>query len=106
MGVRRMFIRPSYLIPLLLVVAPQPVLPQDLGCFPPVRPFVPSDPHDVQAYADLIRQDFEKYIADFEAYLRCLDAERARVFIEGQEVVAAYGRFQDLVGRLGSDAVR
>ena len=71
------------------------------GCAPPLRPFVPSDPRDVQDYADLIRQDFEAYIADFEAYLRCLDDERARVFAEGQEVTAQYGRFLDLMGRLG-----
>ncbi|TNC66303.1 hypothetical protein FHG71_16845 [Rubellimicrobium roseum] len=72
---------------------------QELGCIPPVRPFVPSDRRDVEAYSDLIRQDFEKYIADFEAYLRCLDTERDRAFAEGQEVVQEYGRFQELTGR-------
>lgn len=67
---------------------------------PPVRPFVPSDVRDVEAYSDLIRQDFEKYIADFEAYLRCLDTERARVFAEGQEVIEEYGRFQQFTVEL------
>ena len=81
-----------------------PAVAQPAGCFPPLRPFVPGDPRDVEAYADLIRQDFEAYIADFDAYLRCLDAERARVFQEAQEVTAEYGRFQDLVGRVGRAA--
>ena len=99
------FRKPSSLI-LLIAAAPGPALPDGTGCLPPVRPFVPSEPHDVEAYEGLIRQDFEAYIADFEAYLRCLDDERARVFAEGQEVTAEYGRFQDLGGRPGLEAVR
>lgn len=77
-----------------------PCVAQPIGCIPPIRPFVPSNPHDVQAYADLLRQDFEAYIADFGTYLRCLDAERARVFEEGQEVTQEYGRLQALTARL------
>lgn len=84
-----------------LVASSPPALAQGFGCVPPVAPFVPSDPRDVQAYADLIRGDFEAYIADFEDYMRCLDVERARVFAEGQEVTAEYGRFQQLTERLG-----
>ena len=92
-----MITRLASLLLLFVLAAPGPAWPQGFGCLPPVRPFVPSDPQDVQAYEDLIRQDFEAYIADFEAYLRCLDDERARVFAEGQEVTAEYGRFQDLM---------
>jgi len=66
---------------------------------------VPSDPHDVQAYSDLIREDFETYIADYGAYLICLDAERLRVFGEGQEVTMDYGRFQDLMNLIGPAGV-
>lgn len=84
-----------------LLLDPAPLLAQATGCTPPLRPFVPSDPRDIQVYADLIRQDFEIYIADFEAYLRCLDAERTRVFAEGQEVIREYGRFQELVQSSG-----
>jgi hypothetical protein len=80
--------------------AGMPCVAQPIGCIPPIRPFVPSNPHDVQAYADLLRQDFEAYIADFGTYLRCLDAERARVFEEGQEVTQEYGRLQALTARL------
>jgi hypothetical protein len=86
---------------LAMNASPAPALGQGTGCMPPVPPFVPSDPRDIQSYADLLRQDFETYIADFEAYLRCLDTERARVFAEGQEVIQEYGRFQDLMRRLG-----
>ena len=78
-----------------------PLRAQPLGCFPPVRPFVPSDLRDVQSYSDLIRQDFEAYLADFGVYLGCLDTERARVFAEAQEVTAEYGRFQSLSTQLG-----
>ena len=76
-----------------------PCVAQPIGCIPPIRPFLPSDPRDVQAYADLLRQDFEAYIAHFGTYLQCLDAERARVFEEGQEVTQEYGRLQALTGR-------
>ena len=33
-------------------------------CYAPERPFVPTDPQDIRAYADLIRSDFELYIED------------------------------------------
>lgn len=84
-----------------LLVHAVPLGAQELGCLAPIPPFLPSDPEDVRAYADLLREDFETYIADFEAYLRCLDAERARVFEEGQAVIREYGRLQELTGRLG-----
>ena len=79
-----------------------PCVAQPMGCIPPIRPFLPSDPRDVQAYADLLREDFEAYIADFGTYLQCLDTERARVFKEGQEVTQEYGRLQALTARLRS----
>ena len=31
-------------------------------CYAPERPFVPTDPQDVQEYRDLIGRDFETYI--------------------------------------------
>ena len=84
----------------LLALATPPVKGEEFGCFPPVRPFVPIDPRDAAVYSDLIRQDFELYIADFEDYLRCLDTERARVFAEGQAVSQEYGQFQRLTENL------
>lgn len=86
---------------LAAVTGGSPALGQEVGCIPPVPPFVPSDPRDVRAYADLLRQDFETYIAEFEAYMRCLDIEWARAFQEGQAVVREYGLFQELIDRLG-----
>ena len=62
-------------------------------CYAPPRPFVPTDPQDVQEYRDLIGQDFETYIADIQAYFRCLEEERARAFEEAREVSQEYGRF-------------
>jgi hypothetical protein len=65
------------------------------ACTPPERPFLPTSREDISAYADLIRKDFEAYIADVQDYFRCLDEERARAFVEAREVSEEYGRFVD-----------
>ena len=62
-------------------------------CYAPERPFVPTDPQDVQEYRDLIGRDFESYIADIQSYFRCLEEERVRAFEEAREVSQEYGRF-------------
>ncbi|WP_240620819.1 hypothetical protein [Pseudooceanicola lipolyticus] len=67
------------------------------SCLPPPRPFVPSDSEAAQAYADLIRSDFELYIRDIQSYFRCLEEERARAFEEAREVSQDYGRFLELM---------
>lgn len=87
---------------MVLLASSTPTLAQSVGCIPPVAPFVSSDPRDVQAYADLIRGDFEAYIADFEGNMRCLDVERERAFEEGQTVIQEYGRFQQISEHLRS----
>ena len=61
-------------------------------CVPPERPFLPKSQDDMRAYADLIRSDFESYIADIQEYFRCLDTERQRAFQEAREVSEDYGR--------------
>ena len=66
-------------------------------CVAPERPYLPSSQEDMRAYADLLRADFEGYIAEVQDYFRCLDAERARAFVEAQEVSEEYGRFVDAV---------
>lgn len=40
------------------------------ACTPPERPFLPASREDMRAYADLIRGDFEAYIADEQDYFR------------------------------------
>ena len=62
-------------------------------CAPPAPPFLPEASQDMRAYTDLLRSDFETYIAEAQAYFRCLEAERARVFAEAQAVTAEYRRF-------------
>ena len=69
------------------------------SCLPPPRPFVPSDSEAAQAYADLIRSDFELYIQDIQSYFRCLEAERARAFEDAREVSEEYGRFLETIDR-------
>lgn len=67
------------------------------ACVPPERPFLPASEEDIQAYADLIGQDFEAYIADVQDYFRCIDEERARAFVEAQDVSEEYARFVRIV---------
>lgn len=64
-----------------------------MTCYPPRVPFVPGDLASQLEFKDLIRQDFEGYIADVQGYFRCLDAERARAFEEAQTVSEQYRRF-------------
>jgi len=63
------------------------------ACVPPERSFLPQSPDDMRAYADLIRGDFEAYIAEVQEYFQCLDVERARAFAEAREVSEDYARF-------------
>lgn len=63
------------------------------ACVAPQRPFLPQGDEDVRAYADMIRGDFEAYIAEVQEYFRCLDGERARTFVEAREVSEDYARF-------------
>lgn len=67
------------------------------ACIAPERPFLPDRPEDVREYADLLRSDFDGYIADIQDYFRCLDAERQRAFLEAQEVSRDYGRLVEIL---------
>lgn len=82
-------------IPLALLITVLVVSGPAHACTPPERPFLPTSREDMRAYADLIRGDFEAYIADVQDYFRCLDEERARAFVEAREVSEEYGRFVD-----------
>lgn len=78
----------------LLVLAASPQHAMASPCIAPERPYLPQSRADMRLYADLLRADFETYIAEVQIYFRCLDAERARAFNEAREVSEAYGRFQ------------
>ena len=84
-------------IPLALLITVLVAGGQAHACTPPERPFLPASREDMRAYADLIRGDFEAYIADVQDYFRCLDEERARAFVEAREVSEDYGRFVDVL---------
>ena len=81
-------------VALLLLV---PAASHAESCLAPLRPFVPGDSQAARDYADIIRWDFEVYIADVQDYFRCLEQERARAFEEAREVSQDYGRFLELV---------
>lgn len=66
-------------------------------CLPPQRPLLPQSQEDMREYADLLRTDFEGYIAEIQEYFRCLDAERQRAFHEAREVSKDYGRLVELL---------
>jgi hypothetical protein len=84
-------------IPLALLIAVIVAVGPAHACTPPERPFLPTSREDMRAYADLIRGDFEAYIAAVQDYFRCLDDERMRAFIEAREVSEDYGRFVDVL---------
>jgi hypothetical protein len=56
------------------------------ACISPERPVLPQSQEDMRIYADLIRGDFEAYIANVQYHFSCLDEERARAFAEAREV--------------------
>ena len=66
-------------------------------CLAPARPFLPIDSAYAREYADILRRDFDLYIAEIEAYFRCLDEERARAFGEARAVSEDYARFLEMV---------
>jgi hypothetical protein len=80
-------------IPFLLLITALVVAGQAHACVPPERPFLPQSQDDMRTYADLIREDFETYIADVQDYFRCVDEQRARTFVVAREVSEEYGRF-------------
>lgn len=80
-------------IPLALLITVLVAASPAHACTPPERPFLPTSREDMRAYADLIRGDFEAYIANVQDYFRCVDDERARAFVEAREVSEDYGRF-------------
>ncbi len=84
-------------IPLVLLITVLVTVGPAHACTPPERPFLPSSREDMRTYADLIRGDFEAYIADVQDYFRCLDKEHARAFEEARAVSEEYGRFVDAV---------
>jgi hypothetical protein len=78
----------------LMIVATPAQAAVAASCLAPERPFLPQSREDMRRYADLLRADFETYIAEVQTYFRCLDEERARAFVEAREVVEQYGQFQ------------
>ena len=88
-----------HLIPQVIVLSVAVGSPASSAtCLAPQRPFVPSDRAAVVAFADLIRQDFETYIRNFQRHFKCLDAERARAFEEASAVSQEYGTFLREIG--------
>lgn len=78
----------------LMIVATPAQAAVAASCLAPERPFLPQSREDMRRYADLLRADFETYIAEVQTYFRCLDEERARAFVEARELVEQYGQFQ------------
>lgn len=62
------------------------------SCLLPAPPWMPTDPDDFRAYADLLRRDAETYFDDVERYFRCLDQQRREVFEQARVVSGDYAR--------------
>ena len=75
------------------------------SCLPPVPPWMPTNAHDVQAYADLLQRDAETYFTDVERYFRCLDQQRREVFEQAREVSGDYARLLKIAAALRSDVL-
>jgi hypothetical protein len=58
---------------------------------------MPTNAHDVQAYADLLQRDAETYFTDVERYFRCLDQERREVFEQVRDFTEDYARVLELL---------
>ncbi|MCZ0811828.1 hypothetical protein N5A93_06250 [Roseovarius sp. EGI FJ00037] len=69
------------------------------GCMAPAAPFMPAELADIRAYADLLREDFEIYFTDAQAYFRCLERERRAVFDEVQQLTQAYAQMIELLAQ-------
>lgn len=67
------------------------------SCLPPVPPWMPTNAHDVQAYADLLQRDAETYFTHVERYFRCLDQERREVFEQVRDFTEDYARVLELL---------
>jgi len=67
------------------------------SCLPPVPPWMPTNAHDVQAYADLLQRDAETYFTDVERYFRCLDQERREIFEQVRDFTEDYARVLELL---------
>lgn len=61
------------------------------ACIAPEKPYLPARPEDVRAYADLLRADFEGYIADIQDP-RCRAPARLPRGAGGQPGLWAIGR--------------
>ncbi|AUR12199.1 hypothetical protein PhaeoP48_02221 [Phaeobacter inhibens] len=68
------------------------------SCLPPAPLWMPTDPDDVRAYADLLRRDAETYFTDVERYFRCLDQQRRKVFLQAREATEEYARVLEFLG--------
>lgn len=66
-------------------------------CLPLTPPLVPGDTRLIREFADLLREEFEQYLAGVPGYFRCLDDERARAWREAAEVTAQYGTFFEVL---------
>lgn len=68
-------------------------------CIPLTRPLQHSDEHLMWEFADLLRDEFERYLSEVTAYFSCLDAERDRAWREAAEVTRQYGMFLETLRR-------
>lgn len=59
-------------------------------CLAPLEPYAFEPPRDDPGLYEMVRQDYQTYLTDLEAYLRCLEDERRRAVENGNAVLRRY----------------
>lgn len=62
-------------------------------CIPPQEPFLPTSDEELQEYADLIEDDFQRYFKEITEYFTCMDNTRQQAFEEAQAFSGTYKAF-------------
>ncbi|SCZ73552.1 hypothetical protein SAMN04488118_11758 [Epibacterium ulvae] len=73
----------------MLMFLAKPVL---AFCDPPFAPALTS-PDLAREYREEFKQDFERYFSEAQAYLLCIEEEKASVMEEVRQTVQRYDRF-------------
>ena len=70
-------------------------VPLPTDCIEPIKPY--AEDYLAQAAKAELRDDFNYYFKDVEAYLNCLNAMSVRVHTEAQRAANEYARLLDLL---------
>lgn len=76
----------------LIALAPSCAAAQE-GCLPPLEPYPYEPPRDDPELRQMIDEEYQAYIDDIEAYMRCLQDESSRAMTEAREVLQRWTKY-------------